>query len=131
MIPSVPSADVATVADALFAAIEAGDIASVRALYSPDVVIWHNTDGMEEDVERNLAVLSWCTTHIIGMRYEDVRRSVTRDGFVQQHVLRGTAPNGAALEVPACLVVRVDRGVITRIDEYMDSAQIQVLMASG
>ena len=33
-------------ADRFFAAIEAGDIAAVREIYSPDAEIWHNTDGL-------------------------------------------------------------------------------------
>ena len=30
-----------------FAAIEAGDIDAIRAIYAPDARIWHNTDGIE------------------------------------------------------------------------------------
>ncbi len=112
------------VADRLFASIEAGDIDSVRALYAPDAVVWHNGDGVEEDVEHNLSVLGWCVSHIAGMRYEQVRRQVLAGGFVQQHILRGTGPGGAPLEVPACLVVAVAEGRITRIDEYLDSAHL-------
>jgi ketosteroid isomerase-like protein len=33
------------------------------------------------------------------------------------------------LAVPACLVVRVHEGRITRLDEYLDSAQIAPLFA--
>ena len=49
------------------------------------------------------------------------------DGFVQQHVLRGTTDSGAALEVPAMLRVFVADGHVTRIEEYLDTAQVAEL----
>lgn len=72
-------------------------------------------------------MLGWVTKNIAGLRYEDVRRHATPSGFVQQHVLRGTAPSGAPLEVPACIVCAVANGRITRLDEYLDSAHVAVL----
>lgn len=111
------------IADRLFAAIEAGDIEAVRSLYAPDAVIWHNNDGAEQSPEQNLAVLQWVVDNLAERAYEDVRRQVTEDGFVQQHVLRFTK-NGERREIPACLVVRCADGHITRIDEYLDSAHI-------
>jgi ketosteroid isomerase-like protein len=114
-------------ADRFFAAIPKGDLATVRAIYAPDARIWHNNDQATQDVEQNLAVLGWVTKNIAGLRYEDVRRHATPSGFVQQHVLRGTAPSGAPLEVPACIVCAVANGRITRLDEYLDSAHVAVL----
>ena len=116
------------VADRLFAAIEAGDLEAVRSLYAPDAVIWHNTDGSEQTVDENLRVLRWVVGHLADRRYEDVRRSPTQTGFVQQHVLRGTRPDGRRVEVPACLVVSCDAGRITRLEEYLDSAHVARLI---
>ncbi len=65
--------------------------------------------------------------NIAELRYEEVRRHATPTGFVQQHVLRGRAPNGTPLEVPACIVCAVAGGRITRLDEYLDSAQLEAL----
>ena len=113
---------------ALFAAIEAGDIGAVRALYSPDISVWHNVDGREQDRDQNLAVLTWCIANIEGMRYEDVRRRVFAGGFVQQHTLRGRTRAGTELNVPGCLVVEVVGDRIARIDEYLDSAQMAALL---
>ena len=111
-------------ADRLFAAIEAGDLDAVRALYAPDAAIWHNTDGAEQTVEQNLRVLRWVVDHLADRRYEEVRRSPTATGFVQQHVLRCTRADGTRVEVPACLVVTCAEGRITRLEEYLDSAHI-------
>ena len=114
---------------ALFAAIEAGDIDRVRDLYDDDVVVWHNNDtGAPQGREDNLRTLSWCTRHIDGMRYEDVRRTAFDGGFVQQHLLRGRLADGTELSIPACIVAAVSAGGrITRIDEYLDSAHVAAL----
>jgi ketosteroid isomerase-like protein len=111
-------------ADRFFAAIPKGDVATLRALYAPDAVIWHNHDGKAQSVDENLSVLAWVARNIRDMRYEDVRRQITPTGWVQQHVLRGTAPSGKPLEIAACIVFSVAAGRVTRLDEYLDSAQI-------
>jgi ketosteroid isomerase-like protein len=110
------------VAERLFAAIEAGDIDAVRELYDPDVEVWHNTDGVAQRRDENLATLAWVHRNLSGVRYEDIRRSATDDGFVQRHVFSATNRAGRRIEVPACIVVTVRDGRITRLDEYLDSA---------
>ena len=115
------------VAEKFFAAIPRGDLEAVRALYAPAAEIWHNHDGVTQDVAANLRVLDWVVRNVSGLRYEEVRRQATPTGFVQQHVLRGAAPNGKPLEIPACIVCRVENGRITRLNEYLDSAQIRAL----
>ena len=118
------------VADKLFNAILRADLEGVRAIYAPNAQIWHNHDGVTQDVNQNLAVLGWVVKNIQGLRYEEIRRQATPTGFVQQHVLRGTAPNGKSLELPACIVCVVSGGRITRLDEYLDSAQLAALAPS-
>ena len=112
-----------TVADDLFNAIEKGDVEGVRSIYAADAVIWHNTDGVEQNVEQNLRTLQWVCDNLAERAYEDVRRTEFDGGFVQQHNLRFTK-NGERREVPACVVATVADGRITRIDEYLDSAHV-------
>ena len=109
-------------AERLAAAIDANDLDALREeIYTPDVVVWHNDDQHEQRVEENLKVLNWLHRKVGNKRYEDVVRQATPTGYVEQHVLRGTAPNGTEFEIPACLVVTVTGGRISRIDEYLDS----------
>jgi ketosteroid isomerase-like protein len=123
----VEPADLASLADRFFAAIEAGDVATLRALYHPDAVVWHNVDQVDQPVEENLRVLGWLHQTVAGLRYTEVRRALLPDGFVQQHVLRGTAPGGE-LVVPAMLRFTVDTGGrVTRVEEYLDTRQVDVL----
>ena len=45
-----------------------------------------------------------------GLRYGEVRCNETPTGFARQHVLRGTAPNGQPLEVPAAIFCTIAEG---------------------
>lgn len=116
------------VADQLFAAIESGDIATVRSLYAPDVAVWHNIDGLTQSLNDNLRVLAWMIKHLPDARYTEVRRAATESGFVQQHVLVATNRAGREVAVPACIVADVVDGRITTLNEYLDSAHVAQLM---
>ncbi|MEZ5228210.1 MAG: nuclear transport factor 2 family protein [Acidimicrobiales bacterium] len=114
--------------DRLIQAIGAGDPDAARAAYHPDATIWHNYDQIDQSVDENLRTLSWLITSMPERRYEDVVRRSIEGGVVQQHVLRGANALGTPVEMPACLFAFVDDdGLITRIEEYVDTAQSQVL----
>lgn len=115
------------VAQRLFAAISAGNVDAVREIYAPDAMIWHNNDGVEQSADDNLRLLRWVVTNVRNLRYENIRLQSTDAGFLQQHVLRGTAPNGRELNIPACIICTVRNGRITRLDEYIDSAHVAPL----
>lgn len=115
-------------ADRFFAAIERGDAATLEALYAPGMSVWHNTSRAPQSGEANLALLADLHRRLGGWRYDDVRRDVFDGGFVQQHVLRARRPDGREVEVPACVVARVEDGAITRIDEYMDARAARALV---
>jgi ketosteroid isomerase-like protein len=40
--------NVLELADRLFKAVEKGDVETVRSIYSPDAVIWHNFDSLDQ-----------------------------------------------------------------------------------
>ncbi|HEY3907486.1 MAG TPA: nuclear transport factor 2 family protein [Streptosporangiaceae bacterium] len=105
-----------------FAALEAGDIETVRSIYSPDALIWHNDDLIEQSVDDNLRVLAGLHKAVSGLHYEIVRRVPAQDGVIQQHVLRGTLVNGQPVELHAAMYLQVRDGHVTRIEEYLDSA---------
>ena len=115
------------IARRLFTAIEDGDIAGVEQLYAPDIVVWHNYDGAGQTAAENLRTLRWLTRNVTNLRYDEIRLQETPNGFVQQYVLRASAPDGTALDVPVCMVGTVADGQITRLEEYMDSAHVRSL----
>ena len=103
--------------------VQRGDAEAMRACYAPDGVIWHNTDGKEQSVDENIAVLKWFVETLPDRTYTVQRREVIPNGFVQQHVLSATLPDGKKWAMDACVVVTVEGGKIKRLDEYLDSAK--------
>jgi ketosteroid isomerase-like protein len=108
-------------------AIERGDVDAVAACYHPDAKVWHNNDGIEQSVTDNLRVLGWMAKVLPQRHYRVIRLEALPDGFVQQHVLEAELPNGGTWALDACVIVRVEDGLIVRLDEYLDSAQVAKL----
>jgi ketosteroid isomerase-like protein len=118
------------VADRLFAAIERGDIAELTAMWADDVMVWRQGGGRERDKSRALAVIEWLVDATARRRYEVLDRQVFDGGFVQQHLLHVTTARGTEVALRACLVIKLsEHGLIRRIDEYLDPAELNPLLA--
>ena len=120
-------AEIDALAARFFAAIAAGDVDAVASCYADDAVVWHNYDQVDQPKADNLKVLAWLVGAVPDLSYDEIRRTVVDRAFVQQHVLRGTAPDGTPVEVPAMMRVEVAEGCITRVEEYLDTAQVAPL----
>ncbi len=130
---SVTDSDtIADVADRLFSAIERTDTAAVEQLWSDDVLVWHSGDTEDNDRPRALRVIYWFIKRTIDRRYEILDRQFFDGGFVQQHILHANCPNGGSIAMRVCIVIRVDaNGLINRIDEYFDPAEMAPLLDSA
>jgi ketosteroid isomerase-like protein len=116
------------VADRLFTAIERGDGPALAATWADDIVVWRQGGGRERDKQRGLKVIEWFVEATADRRYEVLDRQIVDGGFVQQHNVHATVRGGTPLTFRACLVVRVGTdGLITRIDEYLDPADLAPL----
>jgi uncharacterized protein len=116
------------IADRLFKAIERGDLNAIKDIYAQHTKIWHNFDNLAQSVDENLAVLTWVIANVAEIAYTEIQRQPTPTGFIQQHVLRGKVKaSGKEIAIPACIVCKVENGRITRLDEYLDSAQTVAL----
>ena len=117
----------ATVAERLFANIEAGDIAGVAVLYHDEIAVWHNFDDTTQTKSENLRVLAGLIEIAPRRRYEVIERHTIGERFIQRHVLHCTTAGGADVAIPACIFITVREGTIRRIDEYLDIAQTKSL----
>lgn len=117
------------VADQMFRAIEDGDAPRLAALWSDDITVWRQGGGRERDKPRALKVIEWFVDSTSRRHYEVLDRQFFPGGFVQQHIVNATTTDGAALSFRACLVVKVAAdGLVRRIDEYLDPADLEPLM---
>lgn len=118
------------VAQRFLAALNANDGDAVRQIYHPQARIWHSfhPDGLQS-VEDNVKTLAWMHRKLPGLHYDVVRLQALPDGYLQQHVLRGTMADGTAIALYACAICTVEDGRITALEEYLDPAQVAALQA--
>lgn len=124
---AVSSQDVAI---RLFDAIERGAFDVVESLWAADVAVWHSGDDADNDRIRALKVIRWFIRTTTTRTYEILDRQYFDGGFVQQHVLRADGTNGASITLRVCIVIKINAdGLIVRIDEYFDPADMAALLA--
>ena len=122
--------DHSSLASRLTTAIASGDLDAIAALYHDDAVIWRSTDCLELNKRQMLRIMKFLATQVRDLRFDDIRRRATDDGFVQQHIMVCTAPGGEPIHAHACLVGVVRDGRIARISEYIDSVAVAPLLAA-
>jgi ketosteroid isomerase-like protein len=120
-------------ANRLFTAIENGDKAAVDRLWSDDVAVWRVGARRDNDKARALRVIDWFIAATTQRQYQILDRQLFDDGsisgFVQQHILHGTGHAGQSIAVRVCIVIKIGAdGLISRIDEYFDPAEIAPLL---
>jgi ketosteroid isomerase-like protein len=131
--PATDAQTIVDVADRLFTAIEKTDKAAVERLWSDDIAVWRAGSRPDpsrtDDKARALRVIDWFITATTERHYEILDRQLFAGGFVQQHVLHATGHAGQSISMRVCIVIRVGtNGLIDRIDEYFDPAEIAPLL---
>ncbi|MDT5257546.1 MAG: hypothetical protein QOD10_2626 [Mycobacterium sp.] len=126
---SATAETVVAVADRLFATIEKGDKAAIDRMWSDDIAVWRVGARRDNDKARALRVIDWFIDVTTERRYQILDRALFASGFVQQHILHATGHAGQSISMRVCIVIRVGPdGLIDRIDEYFDPAEIAPLM---
>jgi ketosteroid isomerase-like protein len=109
--------------DRFFAAIVAGDLETVEAIYADDVEVWHNVTGQVMDKAANAKLLGFWHASVADMAYEILERHTYEGGASQRHVVRGKA-NGQEIAAEVAILFHVADGQITKIFEYLDPAAV-------
>ncbi|WP_291205025.1 nuclear transport factor 2 family protein [Hyphomonas sp.] len=117
------------IAKQLFAALARQDDAAVRRLCAPDMRVRQN-NGRPMSLDTLLRFNAAVGRVVKDFRYEDAVRSATGTGFVEEHAVRGTLPDGKALDLAVCVVADVKDGRVTNVREYLDSAAAAGLSAA-
>jgi hypothetical protein len=125
---TVEGMDLAERTAQLFAIFESQEFDGLEALLATDAKMKQNGNP-EHDIDGLMAFIQGIKNDGVSVKYSDVRRSVG-DGFVvEQHVRTLTRPDGKSATTDVCVVLRFDdEGLITRLDEYADSAVFAALV---
>ena len=135
--PATTAEVVVETADRLFTAIENGDKSAVERMWSDDIAVWRSggrrDPAKSDDKIRALRVIDWFISATTERHYEILDRRLFGDGsvsgFVQQHILHAIGHADQSISMRVCIVIRVGtNGLIERIDEYFDPAEIAPLL---
>lgn len=131
--PATTAEVVVEAADRLFTAIENGDKSAVERLWSDHIAVWRPGARRDNDKARALRVIDWFISATTERHYEILDRRLFDDGsvsgFVQQHILHAAGHADQSISMRVCIVIRVGaNGLIDRIDEYFDPAEIAPLL---
>lgn len=99
-----------------------------RALFAENATLWHSHDNLDQTVDEN-----WEAQVQMRIAFEasfEVKSlEELTDGYLQQYVVRFTnRQNGKSVDVYACIIATVENGLITRMQEYLDTGAIAGLM---
>jgi len=126
--PVTDASAIVDVADTLFRAIEGSDVAMIEELWNHDIAVWHAGDHADNDRARAMRVICWFINRTSRRRYEILDRRLFDGGFVQQHILHADGEHGS-IAMRVCIVVKLaENGLISRIDEYFDPAEMAPLL---
>jgi ketosteroid isomerase-like protein len=116
-------------ANRFFGGLLAGDLSELEAACAPEAVLWINLTEQERSLSASLPGFARLRAKVPDLRMDDVRRRAVPGGFVEQHALVGTMPDGEPLRVVGCFLGTVEDGRITRLEEYVDGGQAAGLSA--
>lgn len=106
----------------LFHTVEHGDLEDLWKIFGDGAMVWHNTDEKLTDVATTIKNLKAIRASATEFRYVEIKRQPTPTGFVQQHILLLTTPDGRHIRDLCACICEVRDGRITRMDAYHDSA---------
>jgi len=117
------------IAEKLCTALITGDIPALREIFHEDAKIWHNFDDITLTVEQYADRLGPFLGAFHEIDFKNSRRFATDTGFVQEHELAGTHVSGKFVSCPACLIVTIEAGKVTRLNDYIDHGPMSALLS--
>jgi len=110
------------IARAMFDAFQAGDIEAARGACHENFAGSQN-GGPAMNRDGLLAFVGAVKAKVPDFRYEDIECAATAEGFVEEHTIKGTLPDGEELNVRLCVVASVEDGQVLKVREYVDTAR--------
>jgi ketosteroid isomerase-like protein len=102
-------------------------------VFAPGAVTWHSFDEIEAPTDPGTVETLRAIRKVVpDFRMDDVRATETVDGLgFARYTITGTLPDGTVFRAPAALAVHSDEaGKVTRIEEYVDTAQLAGLFGA-
>lgn len=108
------------IARRFFVATAAGDAQAIKSVCSTDLTASQN-GGPPMGVDALAKFAAAVHRRVPDFRYENAVRAATASGFVEEHDVCGTLPDGSHMRFAVCVVADVRDGVIHALREYADT----------
>lgn len=115
------------IARSLFQAFSDGDTEAVRRFCAPGLQARQNLNP-PFGLDALIALSTGVKQLVPDLHYVNAIRAATAGGFVEEHDVCGTLPNGEKLKIAACVVAEVRAGQVHNLREYLDTAAAGGLM---
>jgi ketosteroid isomerase-like protein len=113
--------DNVTLANALFDAIEAGDMKTFISLCTADARVVDTTHKSDTSVAQAAEFLAKLPGMFKEFKYAQRHYTATADGAVLQHTLTGQTPDGRPVSLPVIIRMYAVSSKVRRLEEYYDS----------
>ena len=102
---------------------EEHNVEKFQTVLHDDFVMCYNFDPNDRTRAEFVQTLKDAHSMFEDQKNEDLRITITEDGFVLQATMTGVL-DGKRISSPYCLVATVKDGMVIRGDEYFDTAQL-------
>lgn len=102
---------------------EEHNVEKFATILHDDFVMWYNFDPQDRTREEFIQTLKSAHAMFENQKNEDLKITLTDDGFVLQATMTGIL-DGKAISSPYCLITQVQDGKVIRGDEYFDTAKL-------
>ncbi|ALR20400.1 DUF4440 domain-containing protein [Sphingobium baderi] len=114
-------------------AVTARDLDAYRALCEPTYTLWHSYNQVDMDIETSVRALQMMIRVMPEIEYID--RDIfeaPRGSVIAQYICRGSTILGEAVALHVMLrIFFSERGLVQRIEEYVDSGECMVIRRAG
>jgi ketosteroid isomerase-like protein len=119
MIMSPPS--ILDIAEAIGRSVATRDLGIARSLFAPGATVWNAMGDATMTVQDGLRLLQAVLDVTSELSYTDVRVTPTAQGYLDQHYVHVVMKSGQHIRFPAIMVVTINDGLITRLEEYIEA----------
>ena len=111
-------------------AIETCNEAGLHEVYRDDIVIWHSFTNATIARDAGIAMLARLWRDGVRVRYVFDDQLVVGNRGVRRHRVEATTRGGQRIVLHAAMFATVEDGQISRLDEYVDSKEVEALGAA-
>ena len=105
--------EILELAASLMAAVQHNDLDRIKAIYAPDITLWHTNDRVNQTAQDSIRTLAWIHKHVAGVRYEEIRVVA----------LAQSERGGRTSGICGAFIEKSRRGDITAAEEHIAARQ--------